>query len=148
MSIAGEYENISSWVADWPHCCDFGADNCDGLQWSAMVLKALESQQNAPFHRILWPGLMIGQVRGSPVGARVTHLRWLWPDMFFACFIYKRSLPSAMSMSAAVRCLCGSKCLAVCRITSLCRRAVKYNTARMSLMGFEWGRLARHLKTL
>ena len=57
MSIAGEYENIPSWVADWPHCCVFGADTCDGLRWCAMVLKALKSQQNAPFHRIVWPGL-------------------------------------------------------------------------------------------
>ena len=58
MRIAGEYENIPSWVADWPHCCDFVADTCDRLRWSAMVPKALTSQQNASFHRIVWPGLM------------------------------------------------------------------------------------------
>ena len=23
MHIAGENENVPSWVADWPHCCDF-----------------------------------------------------------------------------------------------------------------------------
>ena len=60
MSIAGEYKNIPSWVADWPHCCVFEADTYDGLRWSAMVLKALKSQQNAPFHRIVWPGLYSG----------------------------------------------------------------------------------------
>ena len=60
MSIAGEYENIPSWVADWPHCCDFAAESCDRLRWSAMVLKALKSQQNAPFHHIVWPGLIAG----------------------------------------------------------------------------------------
>ena len=59
MSIAGEYENIPSWVAYWPHCCVFGTDTCDRLRWSAMVLKALKSQQTAPFHRIVWPGLII-----------------------------------------------------------------------------------------
>ena len=57
MRIAGEYENIPSWVADWPHCYDFEADTCDRLRWSAMVPKALKSQQNASFHRIVWPGL-------------------------------------------------------------------------------------------
>ena len=57
MSIAGEYETFPSWVAGWPHCCDFGADTCDMLRWSAMVRKALKSQQNAPFYRIVWPGL-------------------------------------------------------------------------------------------
>ena len=58
MSIAGESENIPSWVANWPHCCDFGGDTCDGLRGAPMVLDASKSQQNAPFHCILWPGLI------------------------------------------------------------------------------------------
>ena len=58
MSIAGESEKIPSWVADWPHCCDFGGDTCDGLRGDAMVVDASKSQQNAPFHRIVWPGLI------------------------------------------------------------------------------------------
>ena len=61
MSIAGESENIPSWVADWPHCCNFGGDTCDGLQGDAMDLDASKLQQNAPFHHIVWPGLI-----GSP----------------------------------------------------------------------------------
>ena len=32
MNITGERENIPSWVADWPHCCDFEGDTCDGLR--------------------------------------------------------------------------------------------------------------------
>ena len=32
MGIAGEYRNIPLWVADWPHCCDFEGDTCDGLR--------------------------------------------------------------------------------------------------------------------
>ena len=59
MSIEGESENIPSWVANWPHCCDFGGDTCDGLRYAAMVLEASRSQQNAPFNRIMWPGLNI-----------------------------------------------------------------------------------------
>ena len=56
MRIAGENEKIPSWEDNWPHCCDFGGDTCDGLRWAAMVLDASKSQQNAPFHRIVWPG--------------------------------------------------------------------------------------------
>ena len=51
-------KNIPSWVADWPHCCDFEGDTWDGVQWCAMLLEASESQENAPFHRIVWPGLI------------------------------------------------------------------------------------------
>ena len=40
MSIAGESENIPPWVANWPHCCNFGGDTCNGLRYSAMVLEA------------------------------------------------------------------------------------------------------------
>ena len=58
MRIAGENENIPSWVENWPHCCDFGGETCDGLRWAAMVLDASKSQQNAPFHRIVWLGLI------------------------------------------------------------------------------------------
>ena len=72
MSIAGESENIPSWVADWPHCCDFVGDTCDGLRGDAMVLDASKSQQNAPFHRIVWPGL-----NGSTLHAILRHRRTL-----------------------------------------------------------------------
>ena len=58
MSIARESENIPWLVADWPDCCDFGGDTCDGLRGAAMVLDASTLQQNAPFHRIVWPGLL------------------------------------------------------------------------------------------
>ena len=40
MKIAGEEENIPSWVADWPHCCDFRGDTGNDLRWSAMLLEA------------------------------------------------------------------------------------------------------------
>ena len=53
--------NIPSWVADpadWPHCHDFEGDNCDGLQWSAMVCNASRSLRiAAKCHCIVWPGL-------------------------------------------------------------------------------------------
>ena len=62
MGIPGESENIPSWVADWPHCCAFGGDTCDGLRWSAMVLEASKSQQNAPLYRIVWPGLYTAEI--------------------------------------------------------------------------------------
>ena len=90
MSIAGEYENIPSWVADWPHCCDFGADTCDRLRWSAMVLKALKSQQNVPFHRIVWPGLMLG------------YIAWLsgWIEYYtyFGCLLKRTRLNYGIQM--------------------------------------------------
>ena len=57
MNIAGKQENVP-WVDDWPHCCDFERNTCDGMRWAAMRLKATESQQNALFHRIMWPGLI------------------------------------------------------------------------------------------
>ena len=39
MDIAREYRNDPSWEAAWPHCCDCLGDTCDGLRWSAMLLK-------------------------------------------------------------------------------------------------------------
>ena len=45
MTIAREYENNPFWVADWPHCSDFGG-NCGGFKSSKL-------QVNAPFHLIL-----------------------------------------------------------------------------------------------
>ena len=36
MDIAGEYENIASYGAEWPHCCDFTGDTYDDLRWYAM----------------------------------------------------------------------------------------------------------------
>ena len=65
MKIAGGNTNSLSHLADWPHCCDFGGDTCDGLRWSAMVLEATKSQENTPFHRIVWPGLIIGSDKRS-----------------------------------------------------------------------------------
>ena len=65
MNIAGKQENIPSKVDDWPHCCDFEGDTCDGLRWAAMLLKATESQQNALFHRIVWPGHRFCKVLGG-----------------------------------------------------------------------------------
>ena len=59
MEIVGEYENLPSWVADWPHCCNFRGDSWGDLRWSAMVLKASKLQQIALFHHILWQGVMI-----------------------------------------------------------------------------------------
>ena len=57
MSIAGEYENIPSRGADWPHCCDFGADTCDGLRWAAMALKSFKIAAKCPIslHRVAGP---------------------------------------------------------------------------------------------
>ena len=49
MNIAGEYENIASYVADWPHCCDFRGDTCDDLRWSAMLLKAKNRRKMSHF---------------------------------------------------------------------------------------------------
>ena len=37
MSIAGEHANFPSWVADWPHCCDFEGDTCDDFDASRRV---------------------------------------------------------------------------------------------------------------
>ena len=65
MNITGESENIPSWLADWPHCCNFQGGTCDGLRWPAMLLKASESQQNGTFHRIVWPSLR-SQIKGAP----------------------------------------------------------------------------------
>ena len=31
---------------------------CDGLRWAAMLLNPSKSQQNGPFHRTVWPGLI------------------------------------------------------------------------------------------
>ena len=56
MSIAGEYENIPSWGADWPHCCDFGADTpmgcvvCDGSKSFNIAAKCPISS-----HRVAGP---------------------------------------------------------------------------------------------
>ena len=58
MHIAGENENVPSWVAHWPHWCDFGRYSCDVLRWAAMVLNASKSQENTHFHCIVWPGLI------------------------------------------------------------------------------------------
>ena len=45
---------ILSWVADWPQSRDFGRH----LRWSGILLMLLsKSQENAPFHRTVWPGL-------------------------------------------------------------------------------------------
>ena len=55
MNIAGEYENIPSQVADWPHCCDVRGDTCDGLHGS----RSLKSQVIALFYRSVWPGLKL-----------------------------------------------------------------------------------------
>ena len=64
--------NVQSWVADWPHCCDFGGYTCDVLQWATMVLNASKLQKNTHFHRIVWLGLMGGSRQGpltlEPIG--------------------------------------------------------------------------------
>ena len=39
-AIAGEYGNMLSQVADWPHIVLFYGDTCDDLRWSAMLLEA------------------------------------------------------------------------------------------------------------
>ena len=49
MTIAGDNENIPSWVAHWPHCCDFRGDTCDDLRWSAMLLEAQNRRKMAHF---------------------------------------------------------------------------------------------------
>ena len=49
MDIVGESENIPSWRADWPHCSDFQGGTYDSLRWSAMLLKASESQKMVHF---------------------------------------------------------------------------------------------------
>ena len=49
MNIAGEQENIPSWVADWPHCCHFERDTCDGLRQSAMLLEAQNRKKMTHF---------------------------------------------------------------------------------------------------
>ena len=75
----GLMQRRSVWLGlNWPHCCDFGGDTCDGLRWSAMVLEASKPQQNAPFHHIVWPGLMKTCHRGSRLA---TLLRFLWRYM-------------------------------------------------------------------
>ena len=65
MKIAGGNTNSLSQLDDWPYCCDFGGDTCDGLRWSAMVLEATKPQENAPFHRIVWPGLITCKTGGG-----------------------------------------------------------------------------------
>ena len=57
MHIAGENGNVPSCVADWPHCCEFIGHSCDGLRCTAVLLEPSKSQENSPFHRIVWPGL-------------------------------------------------------------------------------------------
>ena len=47
MNIAGEYENIPSWVADWPHCYDFGGDICNDLRFS-VVSRSLKIAEKRP----------------------------------------------------------------------------------------------------
>ena len=49
MYIAGEFENTPSWVADWPHCCDFLGDTCDDLRWCAMLLEPQNYRKTAHF---------------------------------------------------------------------------------------------------
>ena len=51
--IAGEYGNIPSWVAGWPHCCDFWGVTFDGLQWSATFCDASGSINIAPCGMVL-----------------------------------------------------------------------------------------------
>ena len=49
MEITGEYGNIPSWVADWPHDCDFEGDTCDDLRWPGMFLEAKNRRKMAHF---------------------------------------------------------------------------------------------------
>ena len=49
MKIAGDNGNLPSWVADWPHCCDFLGDRCDDLRWSAMPLEPKNRRKTAHF---------------------------------------------------------------------------------------------------
>ena len=59
MHIAGENGNVPSWVADWPHYCEFIGHSCDGLRCAAILLEPSKSQENSPLHRIVWQGLIV-----------------------------------------------------------------------------------------
>ena len=62
MHIVGENGNAPLWVADWPHCCECIGHSCDGLRYAVMLLEPSISQENSPFRRIVWPGLIVGYI--------------------------------------------------------------------------------------
>ena len=53
MEIAGEYGNIPSRVADWPHRYDFLGDTCDDLM-VCDASRSLKLQGNGRFLCIVW----------------------------------------------------------------------------------------------
>ena len=64
---------------------------CNGLQWSAMLLEASNSQENAQVHRIVWQGLDIQQQEthdkvakqgGSPRRMTIQHQK--------QCILYRK----------------------------------------------------------
>ena len=60
MKIAGEYENIPLWEADWLHCIDFVGDTTM-IGNGSNSFKIAGKCGYAPFHCIVWPGLMAAQ---------------------------------------------------------------------------------------
>ena len=69
--IAGEQENIPSWMADWPHCCDFERDTCDGLrcfqnpQNRSKMIYFIASFDRALSSSGIWDGSVFERRRGE-----------------------------------------------------------------------------------